>query len=157
MLLKVSICAIVYLSFGIASEGPRDVNICDLTRLADQLDGKLVRVRGILRNSETAAEPFFDELVPENCSDPEGLRIVIQIVSPDVHFLANPPQGYKADMSSIRRAEPIFKNAAARSRPVAVTVEGVFYSARPQRSAPVRHKQYRGSIVLQALRAVKEH
>ena len=101
MLLRVSICAIVYLSFGIASEEPRDVNICDLTRLADQLDSKLVRVRGILRNSETAAEPFFDELVPENCSDAEGRGMVIRIVSPDVHFLANLPHGYKPDMSSI--------------------------------------------------------
>ena len=155
--LKVILGVLVALTIASASEVPREVNICDVTRLAGQLDGKVVRVRGLLRNSDTSEDPSFDELVPEGCSNQEGSQTVIHIVSPDTHFLSHPPQGYKPDMNSVRRAEPIFKKAAADGKPVLGTVEGVFHAMRREIAVPPRHKQYSASIVIQALRGASEH
>jgi len=153
--LKILLGVLVLLA-AVASEEPREVNICDVMRLAGQLDGKVIRVRGLLRNSETPEEPSFDEFVPEGCSDAQGSQTVIHIVSPDVHFLSKPPRGYKPDMNSVRTAERIFRKAAADRKPVSATVEGVFQVLIRDGSAHPLHKQYAASIVVQALRGAKE-
>src|SRR5258707_15808924 len=100
-LTRFGVLAIV--SASMASDRPRDVRVCDLKRLGGQLEAKIVRIHGILRNSSTPEDPFFNELVGEDCKDAEGGEITIQIVSPDSHFLANPPHGYTPDMESLRR------------------------------------------------------
>jgi hypothetical protein len=156
MLSKLTIGIAVLVSGANASEPPREVNICKLIRLASQLDGKVIQVRGLLRNSDTPEDPSFDELVPESCPDAEGRRTVIHIVSPDAHFLAHSPQGYKPDMDSIRRAEPTLNKAAADARLVSATIEGVLQAVRPQSARAPRHKQYSAVIVIQALREAKE-
>lgn len=156
MLLRTIIGSAIVLITASASEVPREVNICELIRLASQLDGKVVRLSGVLRNSETPEDPSFDELVPETCSDAKDRQTVVHIVSPDVHFLANPPQGYKPDMDSMRRAQSILKKAAVDGKSVSVKVEGVFQIVRQETSMPPRHKRYSASIVIQALREAKE-
>src|SRR5882724_9649645 len=105
----------------VMAESVREVDVCNLALRADQFEGKLVRVRGELRNSDRAENPFFDELVGEHCKKAQGGKITIQIVSPDSHFLANPPPGYKPDLYSVRQAEPVFKKAAADHRSVIAT------------------------------------
>jgi hypothetical protein len=140
----------------VAGGKPLQVDLCNLPLLANQLEGKVIRVRGVLRNSGTPEEPSFDELVPESCLDSEGRRAVIHVVSPDSHFLDNPPQGYKPDLSSVRRVEPIFRKAAANNKSVSVIVEGVLQTAQWETTAHPRHKQYSASIVIQAFRSAKE-
>lgn len=154
--LKVILGVLIVLSAATAGEKPREVNICDVVRLASQLNGKIISVRGLLRNSETPEDPYFDELVPERCSDVEDRQIVIHIVSPDAHLLANPPPGYKPDKKSVRRTEPIFKKAAADRKAVLVTVEGLFQVWHRDTRMPPRHKQYSEVIVVQAYRRAKE-
>lgn len=154
--LKVILGVLIVLSAATAGEKPREVNICDVMRLANQLDGKIIRVRGLLRNTDTPEDPSFDELVPERCSDVEGSQTVIHIVSPDGHFLANPPPGYKPDMNSARRVKPIFRKAALDEKPVLVTVEGFFRVLHPGTRMPLPHKQYSALIVIQAYRGAKE-
>lgn len=158
MLLKIItlLSLLAFASVSVASDRPRNVNVCDLSRLAEQIDGKIVRVHGVLRNSDTMENPYFDELVGENCNGVDGGQVTIQVVSPDSHFLASPPPGYKPDFESVRRAEPVFKKAAADRRSVSATVEGVFYTSKQQTSSPARHRQYQASIVIQGLRDVKE-
>ena len=146
----------MFASTGWAEERPRDVRICNLGRVAQQLDGKLVRIIGILQNSDTSETPFFDELVGHGCKASEGEQVKIQIVSPDSHFLSNPPPGYKPDMDSVSRAEAVFERAAAHRRSVSATVEGVFYVSKQQGFGPIRHRSYSAFIVIQALRDVKE-
>ncbi len=127
-------------------QGPQNVNICDLISLAGELDGKLVRVRGIVRNSGSSSDPYFDELIPETCSTAEGRRTVIHIVSPDTHFLAHRPRGYRPDMNSVHRAESVFEKAAREGHSVSATVEGVFQSSTPKTSsASPRHREYAGT------------
>jgi len=137
-----------------ASDRPRDVKICDLRRLASQLEGKIVRIQGSLRNSNTHEDPYFNELVGEDCRVAEGGQITIRIISPDGHFLANPPHGYHPDLDSVRRAESVLKKAIAEHRSVSATVEGAFYAER-QISGFTPHKQYPANIVIQRLRDVK--
>jgi hypothetical protein len=139
-----------------AEERPHDVNICNLGRVASQFDGKIVRISGVLQNSDTSERPFFDELVGKSCKGTKGEQVNLQVVSPDSHFLSNPPEGYKPDMGSLSRAEPIFERAAAHHRSVFATVEGVFYVANQPISGPVRHRRYPAFVVIQALRDVKE-
>jgi hypothetical protein len=131
---------------------PRAVSLCDLPQLGNQLEGRIIRISGVLRNTDARDNPSFDELT-EEC---RGRLVRIQIVSPDSHFLDNPPAGYKPDTGSVRRAEPVFQKAAAEGRSVYATVEGVFYPASTQPPGPVRHRQYPAYIVIQAFRNVKE-
>lgn len=138
-----------------AQQRPRDVNICDLKRIARQMDGKIVRISGILLNSDTQETPFFDELVGQGCKATTE-QVKIQVVSPDSHFLSNPPPGYKPDMDSVTRAEPIFERAAADHRSVYATVEGALYVTQGPTSGRVRHRRYQAVIVIQAIRSVRE-
>ncbi len=157
MLLRILVIgAISAVNLAIAGEKPRDVNICDVMRLADELDGRLIRIRGLLRNSGTIDDPYFDELVPEHCGDEGGRQTVIHIVSPDEHLLSNPPRGYKPDMISIRRVEPLFRKAAKDQKPVSITVDGILQIFRGEELRSPRHRQYSASIVIQALRDAKE-
>jgi hypothetical protein len=83
-------------------------------------------------------------------------EIVIHVESPDVHFFANPPRGYKPNVKSVHRAESLFNKAAAQSGQVSVTLEGVFVTERPDTRMPPRHKGYFASIVIAAIYDAKQ-
>lgn len=142
----------------LASEPIRRFSVCDLVRTAVQLDGEIVKVYGVLQDSDPKREnPYFDELVSENCKG-KGMgesQAKIQVVSPDSHFLANPPAGYKPDLNSIRRAELMAEKAAAHHRSLSATVEGVLYVPKAASGVP-RHRSYTAIIVVQAIRDTKE-
>ena len=154
MFLK-SALSILFLCSAGAAEKPQEVSICDLRRVAEKVEGKVIRVRGLLRNSETRKNPFYDELVPQTCKEPDDRRLVFHVVSPDVHDLANPPSGYEPDMESVRQAERIFRIAARNDRTVSAVIEGVYRSTSEEKAQSSRHKQYSGVIIVQAIRDAK--
>jgi hypothetical protein len=51
-------------------------------------------------------------------TDSNGKQTAIQAVSPDVHFLANPPKGYKPDMNSAKTIDQILDKANAAGKKV---------------------------------------
>jgi hypothetical protein len=139
-------------------------DVCNLIRDAAKLEGRIVIVSGILQASDPSSEkPYFDELIAENCSGLRTKRIRIQIVSPDSHFLANPPKGFNPDMDSVRRAEELLARSekqGRRIRQISATVAGVFYS--PQRQAATsrdsvtsRHEQYDGYLILESFKDLR--
>jgi hypothetical protein len=140
------------------------MSVCDLIRDAPVLEGQIVSVHGILQNSGSGTgQPYYDELMADNCVGNGGKEIQIQIVSPDAHFLANPPRGFKPDMNSIRRVEDLLEKMEKEGRTVkqiSCTVQGAFYAPKPQSSSALggsdqyHHKLYQGYIVIQALRDV---
>jgi len=127
-----------------------------LIRSGQRVNGKIVSVRGILAASNPkAAQAYFDELVGEGC-DPSGSAVRIQVVSPDPHFLAAPPPGYKPDPDSVRRAERVAQDAADHHRALIATVEGVLYVAEGGVQGFARHRRYPAIIVVAAIRDVNE-
>jgi hypothetical protein len=129
---------------------------CELVRGISQFDGKVIRVRGVLQNSDGPDDAFFDEFLPDTCSEAPGRRIVIHVQSPDVHFLANPPRGYRPNMKSVQRVESLLKKAAADGRRVSVTIEGLLVVATSVTPTPARHKPYPASIIIAAIYEAKE-
>jgi hypothetical protein len=139
----------------------RTFSVCDLLIEANNLDGRIVRVHGILRDSDPKTEsPYFDELAADNCTDEKHPKGPIRLISPDQHFLANPPSDYKPDLASVRKVEQIIAKLEATGEKVSgldVTVEGVFYIQRqkPEALSKTGDAVYAGFIVIQAIRDVK--
>ena len=159
MLLKISFLSIgiVYAPSYLLSGTSCNANLCELIRSGDKFDGKLIRVSGLLQDSDpNTINPYFDELVSHDCNDVNGKPVKILIVSPDQHFLANAPAGYKPDLRSIHRAEIVAEQAAARHHSLRATVEGVYYVSKTASSTSARHRQYPAVLVLQSIRDVKE-
>ncbi|MGJ5817136.1 hypothetical protein [Paludibaculum fermentans] len=145
--------------FEAKGEKRKVVTVCQLLAAAEELDGRIVSVRGILKtSSDEAGAPYFDQLTGGACAGRAVADRTLQVVSPDAHFLAKPPSGYKPDEGSFRRAGRLLDKMLAAGQPVGgfdATVEGIFYRGRSQPRLPVRHRQYPGYVVIQAIRNVK--
>ena len=130
------------------------LSVCDVERLGEKLIGKIVTVRGVLRDaSPGSTDAFFDELVDQHCKEVE-----IHVASADSSFLANVPAGYKPDFASVRKAARIAEKAAVKGRSLSATVEGVLYRQEKafDSSRTPRHKWYPFEIVVAAIRNFKE-
>lgn len=140
--------------------------VCVVVRDVERLDGRIVVVRGILQDTDaSSSEPYFDELVGEDCTGSDGERPRVKVVSPDWHFLAKPPTGYRPDIASIRRADRFIAKLSRQGRPprkIWATVEGVIYFLKPESAtgsstgAKPSHKRYVAYIVVQAIRDLSE-
>lgn len=137
------------------------LSICSVIREAGRFEGRVVAIRGILQDSSAGAEDVrFDELVADNCPGWDGEQIRIQVVSPDAHFLANPPRGYRPNMASIRRAERFYEKLLrdrGTTRRIWATVEGVLYLPKQDPLAvgsagKPSHREYTAYLVVQAIR-----
>jgi hypothetical protein len=159
MLLKLRTILVTFLiALGVSSatELTAPQSVCDLLRSGQWVNGKTVSVRGILTTANPKAlQAHFDELIGEGC-DPAGGSIRIQVVSPDAHFLAEPPPGYKPDPDSVRRAERVAQAAADHHRALIATVEGILYVVEGAKPGIARHRRYPAVIVVGAIRDVKE-
>jgi len=135
------------------------VTLCQLLAEPQRFDGRIVRVRGILESEGNAPRTaYFDQLSSTGCPGSAAAETKVQVVSPDSHFLENPPDGYRPDQRSIRRAEKVMEKALASRDPARAfeaTVEGVFYRAEMISNHPARHRQYPGYVVLQAIRSLR--
>ena len=145
----ITLIVLAALPVGFAEKPAQILTVCDVAHSGDQLDGKVVQVKGMLRSR--TANPYFDELVDENCKD-----VQVHVVSADASFLANAPAAFKPDLRSIRRAAQVADKAAADGRELYGTVVGLMYVQKKDGSTPTRHKWYPFIIVVQAIRDVKE-
>ena len=129
------------------------MSVCDVAQSGKSLDGKLIRVTGVLRDAYSRVRnSYFDELVDDKCKD-----IEIHVGSADAAFLANVPRSYKPDVKSIQRAEAVAERAAAHGRKLSATVEGVLFVQEKDVSSAPRHKGYPFVLIIQAIRNVKEY
>jgi hypothetical protein len=135
------------------------LSVCDVVRQADLLDGHVVNVRGTIRSSggKEPSGPYFDEMVAP-CSG--TLTATIKIVSPDAHFLANQPPGYRPDQASIRRAESLFTKEQGRGKSVdevVATVEGFLVKPGAPRSEVSRDESVArpGNIIYLVVASVR--
>lgn len=149
------------LVYGCAAQTPpKTISVCDLVRNIQKLDGQVVKVQGILRSpNDPAIDSYFDEIVGDRCT---GMgEVVVHIVSPDSHFLAAPPKGYRPDFESVHRAENIISAAQRKtsSTRFVATVEGVAVKLALLKSSdfarPLPHGNYAASVILAAIRNVK--
>ena len=162
--MKALVALLIAVPLASNSQPNRALTVCEVISEARKLEGRIVSVRGFLQDAAgTAGDPDFDELVADGCTLADGSLPRIQVVSPDLHFLANPPPGYKPDMKSVKRVERRIEAVRARGKRVGrilATVQGVVLAgdedSRPQASTKVpRHRQYRAYLVIQAMRDVK--
>ncbi|MBE7542363.1 MAG: hypothetical protein M9913_13350 [Bryobacteraceae bacterium] len=140
-------------------------SVCEILENRSQLAGQIVAVRGLLlSDSMDSPHPQFDQITSEGCLAPDGAEVRVKLVVPDVHFLANPPAGFKLDLSSLRESERRLSKllkAKPRSRKVIATVEGLLDVPAPslgqerlsRRPAPKRFPAY---ITVQAIRSLEE-
>jgi hypothetical protein len=126
------------------------LSVCTAASSAQHLDGKIVRVRGVLKQASPSAA-FFDELFDDSCSE-----IKIHVISADSSFLAHAPKGYKPDPQSVERVQHLAAEAAVKGRDLTATVQGVFSVQKKEDYVQQRHKWYPLVLVIQGLSDVKE-
>jgi hypothetical protein len=138
----------------------KPISVCNLIQNIQHLDGQVVRVRGTLRSTGgSPADSYFDEMVGISC--PGIGDATVHIVSPDSHFLAASPRGYRPDFESVRKAEKLIAKAQSEGRSVpkfVATVEGVAVKlVSPEHfgaGRPLPHGHYGADLILAAIRDV---
>jgi hypothetical protein len=140
------------------------LTVCELIQSGRKLDGQIVAVKGHLQDATGAGDSqLFDELVGTDCKLSDASVPRIRIVSPDSHFLAQPPPGYKPDLGSVEGVERRISKARATGKKIkylSAVVEGAVIWAdgntRGDGSTP-RHQRYQGYLVLQRIRNIQIH
>jgi hypothetical protein len=141
------------------------LTVCELIQSGRKLDRQIVAVKGRLQDATGATDkPDFDELVATDCKLPDASVPKIRIVSPDSHFLAQPPPGYKPDLASVERVERQISEARARGKRIkylSAVLEGAMIwadgRAIAEPDAAPRHQRYRAYLVVQRMRDVQIH
>lgn len=161
-LIALAVCAPCTLAQSHAAHKLRSViGVCDLLREPGKYEGQMIRVRGQLRSSGSAEHPSFDELDGAGCaSNEQEEKWVVSIVSPDAHFLAQSPKGYRPDRRSVERVSRLVTKQVAAGRVISsveCTIEGLFYGDHTRDDGehavrPRRHPRYDGHVVIQAIR-----
>ncbi len=133
------------------------MGVCEALKRLPELDGRVVAIHGQLQGgSMLSGGAYFDQLVEPHCALQGDSRGVIRLESPDQHFLAHPPRGYRADKASIKRVAQILareKDKGAASVRLDVVVEGVLYQVSPG-SPTTRHA--RGVLAVIVVQAYRE-
>lgn len=146
---------------GLASAAPAALSVCEVARAGEQLDGKTVRIRGVLREAFPGAK-LFDELADEGCPE-----ITIHVVTTDVSLPHPPPPGYKLDMRSAEHAQRVAEKALASGHHLSATILGVLYAQKPEDyvaakplnkkvTIPPHHKWYPFVLLIEAVPEIKE-
>lgn len=148
-----------------AQEVAHVYSVCELIEMRSHLAGQIVVVRGLLLSDTTnSRHPKFDQLISEGCLGHHGAEVRVKLDIPDVHFLANPPTGFKLDLSSLQKSErrlsELIKSKPGTQKVIA-TVEGLLEVPGPslgqkrpsRRPAP---KSFPAYITVQAITSVEE-
>ena len=138
---------------------PRTISVCDIVSNPRNYDGKVVTIRG---QFVASVGDTFDELAPlqaEQC--PREVRYRnIGVKSPDVHFLSDPPKGWKADEASFDLANKTIDSLLEKDpklRRVLVTVEGaVLYGGERPQAKVLRDPWYPAWIVISAFKDIRK-
>jgi hypothetical protein len=152
------LCAIL------AAAPPDTISVCEAARYGDQLDGRIVRVRGVWRQAfpQLAIFDIFDEIVDAECPE-----IEVQVVSNGTSLPRPPPGDYKVDLRSVRKARRVAEKASANGRNVFATIVGVMYvvkkedyvTARPLGTGiiiPPHHKWYPLVLLVESVPRIQE-
>jgi hypothetical protein len=127
----IAIIAVVVIA-SLAAAPERALSVCEAARVSDQLDGKMVRISGVLRKAHPALD-LFDELVGTKCPGVE-----IHVVATVGSLPVPPPAGYKLDEKSTRMAQRVAEKALADGRDLSATIVGVLYVQKKQDYVPAR-------------------
>ncbi len=145
-----------------ASPAPQPLDVCKFVDQVRSLQKHIVQVRGVVNTLADKDDVSLDDLVVDSCPSRAGKPVRVSIQWPDQDFLAHPPEGYKVDAESFRRAAEIVTQAQAQGKPVdqiIATIEGVAYA--PEKAAPPEewdfghHGHVDALIIIQAVRDVK--
>ena len=139
------------------------MNVCDFVKQINDLDGRIVSVRGTLLLSETEPEGAIPDYLVATCSDPKQRTVKVKVEYPDVGFLRKPPKGFRMDKRSFLQAHTVImgtlKDGMVSDRYVA-TIAGQAYSP-PQQTAPppglhvTREGSYDAGLVIEGIYDVK--
>lgn len=157
--MRIAILTILFSAFVAAV--PSTMSVCAALRTGAKLDGKTVRVAGVWRTSSGTG--LFDELVDDTCPE----LGIIHVVFTGDGLQYPPPQNYKLDVGSAKRAQRIAAKALANHRDVAATIEGVLYVQRKEDYVPARpltsgvmippaHKWYPLVLLVEAVPEIRE-
>lgn len=138
------------------------LSVCDVARMGERLDGKVIRITGVWRVNYPG-EDQFEKIVDDHCPE-----IEIRVVATEASLPhPPPPKGYKLDRSSALRAERVARKALDNGHDLFATIVGFLYMqreedyvpARPLRNGvivPPRHKWYPFVLLIQTIPKVKE-
>lgn len=144
-----------------ALAAPGSLSVCQAVQARDQLDGKIVRIRGVWREAFPDSG-LFDELIDGRCPGAEIL--VVTTVASLPH---PPPAGYRIDMKSAIRAQRVAEKALVDGRDLSATIIGVLYLQKKEDYVPARplsvgvavpphHKWYPLVLLVESVPDVKE-
>lgn len=136
------------------------LSVCETVRGKD-LDGKIVRIKGVWQESFAGAG-VFDELIDGKCPE-----VIIHVVASNGSLPHPPPQEYRLDVVSVRQAQHVAERALADGRDLSVTIVGVLYVQKREDYVPARplskdvmvpphHKWYPFILLIQSIPNVQE-
>ena len=149
--------------FGVlASAAPSTISVCQAAHVADQLNGKTVRISGIWQRSFPKSQ-LFDELVDAKCPD-----VQIRVVTTSASLAQPPPANYKLDLKSAQHARDLAEKTLTDGRDLDVIIVGILYvqkeedyvAAKPLNkdvTIPPHHKWYPLVLLVQSVPYIKEH
>lgn len=114
------------------------MSVCDFVRQIKALDGRMVKVRGILHMVGTDLDEATPDYLSAKCPDLKKGIVEVRIEYPDVWFLKKPPKAFRVDKGSFVRARKVvmstLKNGKVNDRYFA-TISGQVFPP-PPRTAP---------------------
>jgi len=151
--------AVIFGSLALAT--PPTMSVCETARVAGQVDGKTVRIKGVWRQA-FSGDGIFDELVDDKCPE-----VVIHVVATESSLPTPPPAGYTVDVASARHAKRVAEKALADGRNLSATIVGVLYVQKKEDYVPARplnrevtipapHKWYPLTLLIESVPDLKE-
>jgi hypothetical protein len=134
------LAAIVLVPFpAVAAPPAGPITVCDFVKQVNVLNGRIVRVRGILKMFETDPDGATPDYLVATCPDLKKGIVKVRVEYPDVWFLKEPPKGYRLDKDSFLRTHKIvmstLKDGKVKDRYIA-TIAGQAYRSPPSSSPP---------------------
>ena len=115
------------------------MTVCDFVKNINDLNGRIVRVRGNLIMHETDPDGASPDYLLGTCPNLKTGMIRVKINYPDVGFLKNPPKGFRVDKGSFLQAHKsvmsTLKDGKVKDRYIA-TIVGQAYAPPPPSAPP---------------------
>ncbi len=144
---------------------PREhsMTLCDLVKQINDLNGRIVSVRGTITMSDTDPDNAVPDYLVGTCPDLKVGMVMVRIDYPDVWFLKKPPKGFHMDERSFIRAHKVvmgtLKDGMVNGRFVG-TIAGQAYAPPPSSVPPpgihrAREGSYDAVIIIQGIYDLK--
>lgn len=147
----------------VAAPAGDSVTVCDFVKQIDVLNGRIVRVRGILKMYETDPEGATPDYLVATCPNLKKGIVKVKVEYPDTWFLEKPLKGYRVDKDSFLRAHKVvmstLKDGKVKDRYIA-TIAGQAYAPPPPSAPPpglhvTPEGSYDAGIVIEGIYEVK--